>query len=329
MDRERSMYKIVFLAIMSLSLLLMAVSAQDQSNAGLPYLDGQYPIPQYPPDQQAINEQYPGQTPTEEGGQQLNTEYSTSVPSGAPVPVAPNNPGNLGLQIPSEQATSAQTPTSGEMSQALIPADESSALGSTKGVGDGLAQATYSTTSMMVVPPGIGAPNRLYASFVPQTTAGCYLYGWLPMWLQTSSSSPIWFYEWYPDGRLNVNYLGYSYPGWQKRWFYGDTPGWHVLQFFSGGWSNYIYIYVYGWGASRLNAPESSDWLNPGPYWLSSGIWGEHSITTSSGTRATNHGHIWTTSTDREYGDGLREQGKSNDASLNHIHHNEEAGVPS
>ena len=329
MYRERSMYKIVVLAIMSLSLLLMAVSAQDQSNAGLPYLDGQYPIPQYPPDQQVITGQYPGQASNEEFGQQQNTEYSTSVPSGAPIPVAPNNPGNLGLQIPSEQATSAQTPTSGEMSQALIPADESSALGATKGIGNGLAQSTYSATSMMVVPPGIGAPNRLYASFVPQTTAGCYLNGWLPMWLQTSSSSPIWFYEWYPDGRLNVNYLGYSYPGWEKRWFYGDTPGWHVLQYYSGGWSNYIYIYVYGSGPGSLNVPEPSDWLNPGPYWLSSGIWGNDGITTSSGTRTTNHGYTWTTTTHREYGDGFRKQGKSNDNSLNHIHQNDEAGAPS
>jgi hypothetical protein len=32
------------------------------------------------------------------------------------------------------------------------------------------------------------------------------------------------------DGRLEVIHLGYSYPGWQKRWFYGDTPVWHILQ---------------------------------------------------------------------------------------------------
>jgi hypothetical protein len=42
-------------------------------------------------------------------------------------------------------------PASGEMSQALIPADESSAFGSTKGIGNGLAQSTYSAISMMVL----------------------------------------------------------------------------------------------------------------------------------------------------------------------------------
>ena len=53
----------------------------------------------------------------------------------------------------------------------------------------------------MVIPQGITAKNKLYISPVPQTVAGCRLYGWLPMWLQTSGSGPVWFYEWYPNGR--------------------------------------------------------------------------------------------------------------------------------
>jgi hypothetical protein len=111
MYRARQIYNIVSLAIISLSLLLMASSAQDPPNSGLPYTDGQYPSPQYPPDQQLLNGQYQGSIPGGDvGGNHLDTEYSTSVPSGAPVPVAPNNPGNLGIQIPSEQATSIQAP---------------------------------------------------------------------------------------------------------------------------------------------------------------------------------------------------------------------------
>ncbi len=50
-----------------------------------------------------------------------------------------------------------------------------------------------------------------------------------------------------------ATYLGYSYPGWFKRWFFGDVPGWHILQYYCSGWSNYVYIYVYG----------------PGSYWVS------------------------------------------------------------
>ena len=68
------------------------------------------------------------------------------------------------------------------------------------------------------------------------------------MWLQTSGSGPIWFYEWSPNGQLRVNYLGYASAGWQKKWFNGDAPGWHILQYYSQGWSNYIYIYVYDGG---------------------------------------------------------------------------------
>ena len=315
MYRARQMYNIVALAIISLSLLLMASSAQDLPNSGLPYMDGQYPSPQYPPDQQILNGQYPGSMPTlDVGGNNLNTEYSTSVPPGAPVPVAPNNPGNLGIQIPSEQTTSVQAPPSGETERALIPADESAALGSTDGIGGGFAQSAHSAMSMMVVPPGIGAPNRLYASSVPQTTGSCYLYGWLSMWLQTSGSSPIWFYEWYPDGRLDVNYLGYSYPGWQKRWFYGDTPGWHVLQYYSGGWSNYVYIYVYDWGPNRryVSGPSPDAWLNPDPYWSDSGIVTRSSIIPGHITWTANDGRIRSTITHWEDSDNLRKHGRRN-----------------
>jgi len=315
MNRARQMYNIVALAIISLSLLLMASTAQDLPSSGLPYMDGQYPSPQYPPDQQLLNGQYPGSMPGGDvGGNHLDTEYSTSVPSGAPVPVAPNNPGNLGIQIPSEQTTSVQAPPSGETERALIPADESAAIGSTDGIGSGFAQSTHSAMYMMVVPPGIGAPNKLYASSVPQTTSGCYLYGWLSMWLHISSSSPIWFYEWYPDGRLDVNYLGYSYPGWQKRWFYGDTPGWHVLQYYSGGWSNYVYIYVYGWGSSRwyVSGPSPDAWLNPDHYWFDSGIVSRSSIIPGHVTRATNDGRIRSIGTHWGDGDNLRNHGRHN-----------------
>jgi len=38
-------------------------------------------------------------------------------------------------------------------------------------------------------------------------------------------------------------------------WFYGDSPGWHTLQYYCSGWSNYIYVYVYG----------SSFYPGPGP----------------------------------------------------------------
>lgn len=228
-----------FLAVMSLFLLFMAISAQGQPNSGQLYMDS----PQY------VNE------PPSYGSSfalQANT-YSSTVPSGAPVPVAPNSPQELGLQIPSESASSTQAPPAAETGRALIPSGAAYAVNAAGSANAEVQKAQYSgdynpAQSMMVLPQGVAATNKLYVSYVPQTVAGSRLYGWLPMWLLTSGSGPIWFYEWYPSGQLSVNYLGYSSGGWQKKWFYGETSGWHILQYHSQGWSNYIYIYVYGKG---------------------------------------------------------------------------------
>ncbi|MCX6679108.1 MAG: hypothetical protein NTX42_01895 [Methanothrix sp.] len=231
------MIKTDFLVKISILLLLMMISAQGQPDFGQTYTDSQYANEVYPPDQ-----------------------YSSTVPTGAPVPVAPNSPQELGLQIPSESATYTEAPPATETSRALIPADAMQYTGGQ--VNGDVQKAQYSvgnpSSSMMVIPQGATATNKLYVSYVPQTVAGCRLYGWLPMWLQTSVSGPIWFYEWYPSGQLSVNYLGIASRGWQKKWFNADTPGWHILQYHSRGWSNYIYIYVYPASSGR--------WTDQGPY---------------------------------------------------------------
>ncbi|MCJ7443303.1 MAG: hypothetical protein MUO26_02020 [Methanotrichaceae archaeon] len=55
---------------------------------------------------------------------------------------------------------------------------------------------------------------------------------------------------------LDTQYAGYvDNPGWCKRWFFADVPGWHILQYYCSGWSNYAYIYVHGPG----------NWVNPIP----------------------------------------------------------------
>ena len=258
------MNKTALLALMSISILIMAISAHGQPNYGQTYLDSQYANEAYPTDPQLLGwqntYQYPDQTTYEAG---TGIGYSSTVPSGAPVPVAPTSPENLRLQIPSETATKSASytaPPAAEISQALIPTSAASA-GQLTGDVQGI-QYNYNypsqSQSKMVVPQGFAATNKLYISHVPETVAGCGLNGWLPMWLQTSSSGPIWFYEWYPSGQLSVNYLGFSSKGWQKKWFNGDTPGWHILQYHCRGWSNYIYVYVYGGG--------SGYWTNQGTY---------------------------------------------------------------
>ena len=93
------------------------------------------------------------------------------------------------------------------------------------------------------------------------------------MWMDVRGRGPLYSYEWYPNGRLETKTLAYvQYPGWQKMWFNGDAPGWHTLQYYCNGWSNYIYVYVYGpyTGSTPISTPPysgtssvtmSSSWL--------------------------------------------------------------------
>jgi len=173
-------------------------------------------------------------------------QYSTSTSGGAPSPSAPpKSPEYLGLQTPS--AAAYPPPSTQEKSQILMKSDEQSAYSAApQGF---MANATSPTNQQMIVPSGVNAPNSLYVSYAPQTVAGCNIYSNLPDWLNTAGSGSIWFYEWYPNGMLDTQYAGsVNYPGWYKRWFFADVPGWHILQYYCNGWSNYAYIYVYGPG---------------------------------------------------------------------------------
>jgi hypothetical protein len=157
-----------------------------------------------------------------------------------PTPSTPPSADSLGLQAPQPSAGSQAPPTS-ESGQPLMATSEASARSASP-----TAMATAPDTRM-VVPPGVSAPNGFYIPYSPSTVAGCNLGQWLPMWLDVRGSGPLYSYEWYPNGRLESQQLAYvSYPGWQKMWFYGDSAGWHTLQYYCSGWSNYIYVYVYG-----------------------------------------------------------------------------------
>ena len=239
------MEKIGILTLIAFLMLLpmgaVAVSDPDEQYLGT-FNPPDWLNPTY--DQITPDVQYPDQEPFAQG-------YSTSVPSGAPVPAAPSSPDSLGLQVPSETSAPLEAPQAGETDGMLLPA--------TEGFARSFApedQFADQTVMGMILPPGPSALNRFYVPYVPQTIASSSLYGWLPTWLQISSSSsgpawgygyPVWGYEWYPSRRLDCQFLGYASPGWHKRWFYSDEPGWHILQYYCNGWSNYIYIYVYDW----------------------------------------------------------------------------------
>lgn len=174
-------------------------------------------------------------------------------------PATPPSPESQGIQIP-QASSSSQAPPSSESTQSLIPTSAASARAtapSTLATAPSYATGAPSTlgtagsssyaSAYMIVPPGITTPNRFYIPYSPSTVAGCNFGQWMPMWLDVSGTGPLYMYEWYPNGRLVSKYLASTrYPGWQKMWFNGDAAGWHILQYYCNGWSNYIYVYVYG-----------------------------------------------------------------------------------
>jgi|GEM_PF-351878 len=272
------MNKTVFPAMVSVFILIMAISAIGQGGFGPSYGDSNYGDVQYDdvqflPERGNFNDAGLGQFPEyydntvmgRDSDLQQRTVYQTAAPSGAPLPIAPSSPDILGLNIPAESTVVDYREASGSLGaeDSLIGASDfaptdfaaagiddaynaepASALGQQRKATSSIGY-TYPSSSKAVVSEVVKAKNKLYVSYVPQTTGGCKLFGWQPMWLQISSSGPVWFYEWYPNGELRVKYLGYSSAGWNKKWFNGDVPGWHILQYYCNGWSNYIYIYVF------------------------------------------------------------------------------------
>ena len=274
---------VLVLVVFLMALPIVITSGQSyppgEPYPGQPYSGETFPGPLYPgesfPGQPYPGEPFPDQLyPGEPFPDQSHPgEYSTSVPSGAPVPVAPSSAESLGFSVPAASSATGQAPSSEERGQALMRASPGEALSSPSGT----QYYAASRSLQMILPPGVPAFNKFYVPYAYQTTAGCALYGWLPTWMQVSSSGPVWSYEWYPGGWLDCHFLGYAYSGWNKRWFYGDTPGWHILQYYCNGWSNYIYIYVHGWGPSPgpSPGPGPGPWPpqpSPYPWWYGSGM---------------------------------------------------------
>ncbi len=160
-------------------------------------------------------------------------------------PTTPPSPESQGIQIP-QASSSSQAPPPSESGQALTETSEALARSTAPSYGATAGTSSYAT-AYMIIPPAVSSPNKFYIPYASSTVAGCYLGQWLPMWMDVRGSGPLYSYEWYPDGRLATQYMAYiPYPGWQKMWFNGDAPGWHTLQYYCNGWSNYIYVYVYG-----------------------------------------------------------------------------------
>jgi hypothetical protein len=169
-----------------------------------------------------------------------------------PTPSTPPSPESLGLQAPQPTASTSAVPSS--ESGKMVSTTQASAQAAAPSV-----QATATASTYMVVPQGTSAPNKFYIPYSPSTVASCYYGQWVPMWLDIRGYGPLYMYEWYPNGRLVSSYMSnIPYPSWQKMWFYGDATGWHTLQYYCNGWSNYIYVYVYGGTTPSPQPPASS-----------------------------------------------------------------------
>jgi hypothetical protein len=124
-------------------------------------------------------------------------------------------------------------------------------------------QATLPGSSVWYYPSSVVSANRFFVQTASgfRTVGGCSFRGYLPIWADIKSSGNFFVYEWYPGRSVSsVRWWGWTGTGWKKGWFFGDVPGWHILCYNSGIWSNYIYIYVYPRG-SALSAP--SGYSNP------------------------------------------------------------------
>jgi hypothetical protein len=242
----------------------------------------------YPPTPTNPSQIFPTQGTSPVAPAQVNVTYSTTTSGGAPIPIAPTGPESQGIGIPSDITTVEQGPTAQESTQMLMRSTQDAAIALAPT--DATASATYQVYQKMVIPPTVLAPNKLYISYSPRTIASCNLYANLPLWMSVSGTGAIWFYEWYPSGWLDTQYAGsVYYPGWYKRWFFADTPGWHILQYYCGGWSNYAYIYVQGYGGYWVN-PNPSPGPSPYPY----PYWDSQITYIHPGTGNTYYSYQWT-----------------------------------
>jgi hypothetical protein len=114
---------------------------------------------------------------------------------------------------------------------------------------------TVKTYQTVFPKPSTCKCNEYYVQVWPDklSTVGSVKCGeWLPLWSKISKPGIYWSFEWTQCGspagyycQPEVRSFGYKNAGWHQTWFRGDKPGWHILSYCTGDYSNYIYIYVW------------------------------------------------------------------------------------
>ncbi len=149
--------------------------------------------------------------------------------------------------------------------------------------------AAQTGSSYWYYPNQVNSANRFYVqtSSGLNTVAGCSNGGYLPLFADIKSSGNFFVYEWYPgESAPSVRSWGWTETGYKKGWFSGDVPGWHILCYNSGIWSNYIYIYVY----PRVISSPSSGYANNPIYQSNPGYTGNPIYASNPGMNTGNNG---------------------------------------
>ena len=171
-------------------------------------------------------------------------------------------------------------------------------MGGAKGAA---AQTAQAGSSYWYYPNQINSANRFYVQTSQglNTVAGCSYGGYLPLFADIKSSGNFFVYEWYPgESAPSVRSWGWTETGYKKGWFSGDVPGWHILCYNCGIWSNYIYIYVY---PEAIPSPSPGYTNNPiyqsNPGYTANPIYASNSGYTGSPIQASNPSYIGNPST--------------------------------
>ena len=244
-------------------------------------IEGTGPVGAYIPYQGSSSTQAPYQKGYAEGFAELSESSSVPVTSSqgslyqAPWISGPvedqMTAESLGLSIPKAESFSPDeslnfvshpipTMTAGE----AYGQDGSAMLGFEAGSGISKATSSKVGSTGWYYPGLVTSSNRFYVQTASglATVAGCSYRGYLPLWAEIKSKGYFFVYEWYPKTSTPlVRLWGWSVPGCKKGWFTGDVPGWHVISYYCGAWSNYIYIYVYPSMYSSIPSSSSSGYL--------------------------------------------------------------------
>ncbi len=245
--KQRALFVAITIIAIAASLAICA-TAQPPGYSTPPSPDGTG-YSSYPPGYSGQGgQQYP-QYPSDQQG--TSSGQGTQTGQGA----------QAGQGTQAGQGETPDHPSSGPQSQQ----PQSTPSASTGTVAENLAQGQSVTREQVTQLGGelaSGAPEGQYTAYLiagleqwalyngqwTKDPAAVYYSGRMNLLVNNDRDQYLWSYEMYPNGYEDWRYWGYLYSGYYNRIFLGDAPGWHQIAVWGdqSGWSNVLWIYVYG-----------------------------------------------------------------------------------